>query len=109
MAFYFGSDWRPIPLEQTFIGVLEKEISKQKKLLNEVCYDKVAEAVKNGHQVMVFVHARGDTLSTADFLIRQAQFKKQLSLFTERVRGLETVRNSGCRFCRYERVCFCSF
>ncbi|PHJ19767.1 activating signal cointegrator 1 complex subunit [Cystoisospora suis] len=84
MAFYFGSGWRPIPLEQTFVGVFEKDLSKQKKLLNEICYDKVVEAVRKGYQVMVFVHARGETLATAEFLIRQAQAKKQLSLFTEK-------------------------
>lgn len=33
--------------------------------MNTVCYEKVLDQVKHGYQVMVFVHARNDTVRTA--------------------------------------------
>ncbi|KII95222.1 hypothetical protein PLICRDRAFT_661155 [Plicaturopsis crispa FD-325 SS-3] len=64
--FYFDSSFRPIPLEQHFLGVRGKPNSPQsRKNLDRVCYEKVSELVKEGHQVMVFVHARKETVKTA--------------------------------------------
>ena len=64
--FYFDSSFRPIPLEQHFLGIKGKTGSQQaKKNLDKVCYEKVAELVREGHQVMVFVHARKETVKTA--------------------------------------------
>lgn len=63
--FFFDSRFRPVPLAQTFIGV--KSLSKmiQQQQMEEVCYDKVLKMVRQGHQVMVFVHARNATIKTA--------------------------------------------
>jgi replicative superfamily II helicase len=36
--------------------------------MNRVCFDKVSEMVQDGHQVMVFVHARKETVKTAQML-----------------------------------------
>ena len=36
--------------------------------MNRACFDKVSELVQNGHQVMVFVHARKETVKTAQAL-----------------------------------------
>lgn len=36
--------------------------------MNRACFDKVSELVKDGHQVMVFVHARKETVKTAQML-----------------------------------------
>ncbi|KAF9222108.1 Sec63-domain-containing protein [Gyrodon lividus] len=64
--FYFDSSFRPIPLEQHFIGVRGKPGSPQsKKNLDRVTFKKVSELVRQGHQVMVFVHARKETVSAA--------------------------------------------
>lgn len=64
--FYFDSSFRPIPLEQHFIGVRGKPGSVQsKRNLDRVTFEKVSELVKQGHQVMVFVHARKDTVNAA--------------------------------------------
>ncbi|TFY83832.1 hypothetical protein EWM64_g204 [Hericium alpestre] len=64
--FYFDSSFRPVPLEQHFLGVKGKPNSPQsKKNLDRVTYDKVMELVQQGHQVMVFVHARKETVKTA--------------------------------------------
>lgn len=64
--FYFDSSFRPVPLEQHFIGVRGKPGSPQsRKNLDRVSFEKVSEMVREGHQVMVFVHARKETVKTA--------------------------------------------
>ncbi|KIK95504.1 hypothetical protein PAXRUDRAFT_11409 [Paxillus rubicundulus Ve08.2h10] len=67
--FYFDSSFRPIPLEQHFIGIRGKPGSFQsKKNLDRVTFEKVSELVRQGHQVMVFVHARKETVNAAQTL-----------------------------------------
>ncbi|KAG0709510.1 Sec63-domain-containing protein [Suillus ampliporus] len=67
--FFFDSSFRPIPLEQHFIGVRGKSGSaRSKKNLDRVTYEKVSELVQQGHQVMVFVHARKETVKAAQAL-----------------------------------------
>jgi antiviral helicase SLH1 len=64
--FYFGEMFRPVPLEKHFIGVRGKAGSQTSNTnLDRVAYDKVLDLVREGHQVMVFVHARRDTMATA--------------------------------------------
>ncbi|KAJ6629115.1 Sec63-domain-containing protein [Mycena sp. CBHHK59/15] len=64
--FYFDSSFRPVPLEQHFIGIKGKPGSLQsRKNLDRVTFQKVSELVAQGHQVMVFVHARKETVKTA--------------------------------------------
>ncbi|THV08678.1 Sec63-domain-containing protein [Dendrothele bispora CBS 962.96] len=64
--FYFDSSFRPVPLEQHFIGIKGKPGSAQsKKSLDTVTFQKVSALVEQGHQVMVFVHARKETVKTA--------------------------------------------
>ncbi|KAG9047806.1 hypothetical protein FS837_001462 [Tulasnella sp. UAMH 9824] len=64
--FYFDQSFRPVPLEQHFIGVRGKINSpQQKKNLDRIVYEKVLELVREGHQVMVFVHARKETVKSA--------------------------------------------
>ncbi|CAG4955228.1 unnamed protein product [Parnassius apollo] len=84
--FFFDSRFRPVPLEQQFIGV--KEVGsgggahlRQMQIMNEVCYDKAVDMVQKGHQVMVFVHARNATHQTAMILKEIAQKKGHLKYF----------------------------
>ncbi|KAM4056735.1 sec63 brl domain-containing protein [Hirsutella rhossiliensis] len=71
--FYFDASFRPVPLEQHFIGVKGKAGSKQsKENLDNVAFDKVKEMLERGHQVMVFVHSRKDTMVTAKMLHQKA-------------------------------------
>lgn len=96
--FFFGPDYRPVPLAQQYIGITEQNYVKRNEKLNEICFSKVAgsfslllrsveastvaliflfctindqvvESLKQGHQVMVFVHARKDTGRTAKTLV----------------------------------------
>lgn len=64
--FYFDSSFRPVPLEQHFIGIKGKPGSQQsRKNLDQVTFEKVSDLVADGHQVMVFVHARKETVKAA--------------------------------------------
>ena len=58
--FFFGPEHRPIPLRQQFIGVVAKTKHRyiKEQTLNDICYEEVIGALKDGHQVMVFVHSR---------------------------------------------------
>ncbi|KAI0082569.1 Sec63-domain-containing protein [Panus rudis PR-1116 ss-1] len=81
--FYFDSSFRPIPLEQHFIGVKGKPGSPQsRKNLDRVAYEKVAELVREGHQVMVFVHARKETVKTAVALKEAATIEGVIDEFS---------------------------
>lgn len=79
--FYFDGRFRPVPLGQTFIGVKTNSPLQQMTDMDELCYKKVFETVSQGHQVMVFVHARNATVRTAMVLRDQAQQKSQLHIF----------------------------
>ncbi|KAI0396273.1 Sec63 Brl domain-containing protein [Xylariaceae sp. FL0594] len=71
--FYFDASFRPVPLEQHFIGVKGKAGSKQsRENLDTVAFEKVREMLEQDHQVMVFVHSRRDTLLTAKMLYEKA-------------------------------------
>lgn len=62
--FFFGSEFRPIPLDQTFVGVTEKQRVKRNDLMTKLAYEKMVEALQKGKQVMIFVHSRKDTSRT---------------------------------------------
>ncbi|TFY72750.1 hypothetical protein EVG20_g272 [Dentipellis fragilis] len=81
--FYFDSSFRPVPLEQHFIGVKGKPNSPtSRKNLDQVTYDKVAELVQQGHQVMIFVHARKETVKAAQALREAALAEGTLDDFS---------------------------
>ena len=79
-VLYFDDKYRPVPLSKTFIGVADANSMKVRNMMNEVCFIKVQEAVREGHQVMVFVHSRKETLKTAQFLREAFQENDQCSL-----------------------------
>ena len=37
--FFFGPEYRPVPLEQTFVGVAEKNRMRMATKLNERCFE----------------------------------------------------------------------
>lgn len=41
--FYFDHTYRPVPLEQQFIGITEKKAVRKMLLQNEILYEKVIE------------------------------------------------------------------
>ncbi|KAI2894571.1 hypothetical protein CBS76997_9120 [Aspergillus niger] len=71
--FFFDQSFRPVPLEQHFIGVKGKPGTKQsRENLDVVAFEKVRDMLERGHQVMVFVHSRKDTVMTARMLKQMA-------------------------------------
>ncbi|EPS38085.1 hypothetical protein H072_8181 [Dactylellina haptotyla CBS 200.50] len=80
--FYFDQSFRPVPLEQHFVGVKGKPGSKtSNENLDRISYDKVKEMLEQGHQVMVFVHSRKDTVKTARLLYEMATDEGRPDLF----------------------------
>ncbi|KAM9353179.1 activating signal cointegrator 1 complex subunit 3 [Symphorus nematophorus] len=79
--FFFDSRFRPVPLGQTFVGIKTTNKIQQLHDMEEVCYNKVLEQVKAGHQVMVFVHARNATVKTAMGLIEMAKNNGEICFF----------------------------
>jgi antiviral helicase SLH1 len=80
--FYFDASFRPVPLEQHFVGVKGKAGSKQAtENLSQVAFEKVTDMLRLGHQVMVFVHSRKDTFKTAQDLYERALLAVDADLF----------------------------
>jgi pre-mRNA-splicing helicase BRR2 len=66
--FYFDASYRPCPLAQQFVGITEKKAFKKYEAMNEVCYEKIIENMRDGNQVIIFVHSRKETAKTAKWL-----------------------------------------
>ncbi|WRT70052.1 uncharacterized protein IL334_007046 [Kwoniella shivajii] len=83
--FFFDASFRPVPLEQHFIGVSGKPRSQLSvRNMDRVVFDKVSEMVQAGHQVMVFVHARKETVKTAQKL-KEMAIEEGVSTFFETI------------------------
>ncbi|CAF0968819.1 unnamed protein product [Rotaria sordida] len=72
--FHFDNSYRPVPLEQQYIGITEKKAIKPFQIMNDLVYDKVMEHVGK-NQVLIFVHSRKETGKTAR-AIRDACLEK---------------------------------
>ncbi|KAI9695239.1 MAG: hypothetical protein M1820_008758 [Bogoriella megaspora] len=80
--FYFDASFRPVPLEQHFVGVKGKPGTKNSRdNLEHVAFEKVKDMLEQGHQVMVFVHSRKDTWKTAKNLYEIAMDQQCTDLF----------------------------
>ncbi|KAB0798855.1 hypothetical protein PPYR_06735 [Photinus pyralis] len=79
--FYFDNRFRSVPLVQTFVGIKPSKQGQYQNDLDEVCFEKVVEFLRDNHQVLVFVHARNQTVKTANFLKETAGKRKMLDLF----------------------------
>ncbi|KAJ6433915.1 hypothetical protein OIU84_017593 [Salix udensis] len=64
-GLFFDSSYCPVPLAQQYIGISEQNFAARNDLLNEICYKKIVDSLRQGHQTMVFVHSRKDTAKTA--------------------------------------------
>lgn len=80
--FYFDSSFRPVPLEQHFVGVKGRPgTAKSRENLDHVAFEKVKEMLQMGHQIMVFVHSRKDTYKSAKALYEKAMEDASTDLF----------------------------
>ncbi|PBJ73680.1 ATP-dependent RNA helicase [Trypanosoma cruzi cruzi] len=76
----FGPEYRPVPLEQTFLGLHTGAKDKEHQL-DWLAYTEVARNVREGHQVMVFVHSRKQTVGLAKYFVEEATKHDQGNLF----------------------------
>uniref|UniRef100_A0A182NQQ9 Activating signal cointegrator 1 complex subunit 3 n=1 Tax=Anopheles dirus TaxID=7168 RepID=A0A182NQQ9_9DIPT len=78
--FFFDSRFRPVPLSTNFIGVKSLNALKQLSDMDTICYERCIDMVRQGHQVMVFVHARNATVRTATLIKDLAQQRGHINL-----------------------------
>ncbi|XP_072381205.1 activating signal cointegrator 1 complex subunit 3-like isoform X2 [Diabrotica undecimpunctata] len=92
--FFFDNRFRSVPLTTSFIGCKKKN---ENDIMDNVCYEKVVQFVREGHQAMVFVTSRNATASVAKKLIEIAQVKGTLPLFEpeKSIRGLKSGYKNG--------------
>jgi len=78
--FFFDNSFRPVPLQQQYIGVSEKKALKRLTLMNEICYEKVLLQREDNNQVLIFVTSRAETAKTAkalrDFAVSNDETEK---------------------------------
>mmetsp|Transcript_10155 Transcript_10155/g.33224 ORF Transcript_10155/g.33224 Transcript_10155/m.33224 type:complete len:2313 (+) Transcript_10155:39-6977(+) len=79
--FFFDNSFRPVPLQQQYIGVTEKKAVKRFQLMNEICFEKVLAQAGKNNQVLIFVHSRAETVKTATALKDMALERDVLSRF----------------------------
>lgn len=93
--FYFDNSFRPVALEQQYIGVTEKKALKRFQIMNEIVYEKIMEhAGKN--QVLVFVHSRKETGKTARAIRDMCLEKDSLGSFLrEGSASMEVLRSEA--------------
>jgi len=80
--FTFDNSYRPVPLEQTYIGITERKALKRFQLMNEITYEKVMKQAGE-HQVLVFVHSRKETGKTARAIRDMALANDTIGRFLE--------------------------
>ena len=93
--FYFDNSFRPVPLQQQYIGITEKKALKRFQLMNEICYEKVLQQAGR-NQVLIFTHSRADTAKTARALRDMALENDALGQFVrEDSASREILREEG--------------
>jgi len=79
--FFFDHSYRPVPLQQQYIGITEKNAFKRFQIQNEICYEKALSQRKQGNQVLIFVHSRAECGKTAKALRDMALERDELNFF----------------------------
>ena len=79
--YHFDNSYRPVPLQQCYIGLTLKKAFKRMQLMNDICYEKVLQCTETKQQVLVFVHSRKDTAVTARMIRDRAQEQDELVRF----------------------------
>ncbi|KAK2197760.1 bifunctional C2 domain superfamily/Helicase [Babesia duncani] len=77
-AFYFGMEYRHVPLQQIFYGVKRSDSGP---VMIDICMEHIVETLEKEKQCIVFVHSRNETLKTATKLIDQIQQTGRSDLF----------------------------
>lgn len=93
--FYFDNSYRPVALQQQYIGVTEKKAVKRFQIMSMIVYEKIMEKAGR-HQVLVFVHSRKETGKTAR-AIRDICLEKDTlgSFLSEGSASMEVLRQEA--------------
>lgn len=92
--FHFDASYRPCPLAQQFIGITEKKGLKKYQALNDACYEKVMESLKDGQQVIVFVHSRKETAKTAKAIADKILDDEKMAKYVQFSSGVKEILRS---------------
>ena len=92
--FCFDNSYRPVPLEQQYIGVTEKKALKRFQLMNDICYEKVMEQAGQ-FQVLIFVHSRKETGKTARALRDMAMANDTIGRFLTEASSREILQTEA--------------
>lgn len=79
--FHFGSEYRPCPLQQCYVGITAKKALRRFQIMNEITYDKTCAQLEASNQTIIFVHSRKETAATAQFLVDKAVTEEVIDKF----------------------------
>ena len=97
--YFFDASYRPIPLEQQYIGITDKKGLKKMLLMKEILYQKVIERAGK-QQILIFVHSRRETAKTAREIRDQAYANDDLAKFIKEDSTSKTVLASEAENCK---------
>ncbi|KAH8056972.1 hypothetical protein JL722_7195 [Aureococcus anophagefferens] len=101
--FFFDNSFRPVPLQQQYVGVAEKKAIKRFQLMNQICYEKtLAQAGRN--QVLIFVHSRAETAKTAAALRDMALSDDTISRFVREDSATREILQEECETAKSEAL-----
>ncbi|KAI9005728.1 Sec63 Brl domain-containing protein [Hyaloraphidium curvatum] len=81
--FFFDASYRPVPLGQTFVGIKAPAgVRAHTVIQDRYAYEKALEFVRQGKQVMIFVHARKATVKSAMSLRDMAAQEGTMDVFS---------------------------
>ncbi|KAG9393364.1 Activating signal cointegrator 1 complex subunit 3 ASCC3 [Carpediemonas membranifera] len=92
-CLHFDMTYRPVPLARTFVGLKaagDRPLASSKSgenYIDDVCFDFVKQALKDGKQVIVFVHSRNGTIQTAQTMYRLAAKAHMANELTNHLRA----------------------
>lgn len=93
--FYFDNSFRPVALEQQYIGVTEKKALKRFQVMNDIVYEKIMDHAGR-NQILVFVHSRKETGKTARAIRDMCLDKDSLGQFLrEGSASMEVLRTEA--------------
>lgn len=68
--FAFDSSYRPTPLKCTFYGIKEMgNVQRGNNIMNEIIFENLIRILKMGKQIIIFMHKRAETYTTAQELV----------------------------------------
>lgn len=96
---YFDATFRPVPLQQQYIGITEKKAIKRFNIMNQITYEKIMERAGK-MQLLVFVHSRKETAKTARAIRDMALQEDKLGRFLPDDSGSRVILQTEAENCK---------